>query len=117
MKRWKNIIGEYTCTLHDYGPEVYTDDDVRVACLDGRFETPYELTIRFKSSGYDDPGFAYHSNGDPGEPPEFEDERELDEAWVEVDGQRKDLPADVQQELFETFLTEIYAVDIDTDED
>lgn len=70
-----------------------------------------DLVIHFLSSGYYDPGCRTLRNGDPGYPPEGDDERVLD--YVERDGVR--LPADEAQAIFDQHQSEVDEAEMDWD--
>lgn len=81
-----------------------------------RDEEADELIIEFRSSGYYDPGSMYGGRDHLGWPPEGDDERTLDEAYLTKGfGDslvRIKLPAELQQELFDHFSKRIEEVEI-----
>ncbi len=89
MRRsWKNKTAELYLTLDCCNPEGRWQNedgrstppaltkwlDDRCANADG-VETVVELTVVVSSSGYYDSGSMYARNGDPGDPPEGDEER------------------------------------------
>ena len=78
-----------------------------------------ELELSFLSSGYYDPGCMYTRGGDPGYPPEGDEERvPFDTGTVyftDRDGKRQHVSLTPEQtdELFELYEDEIYGVELD----
>ena len=75
----------------------------------GVTEVEAYLVIHFLSSGYHDPGCMYLSNGDPGYPPEGDEERVLD--YMEMGGLR--VPQEFAEKLFERYLADVEAADVE----
>tara|TARA_Y100000034_G_scaffold114215_1_gene150057 strand:- start:1193 stop:1840 length:648 start_codon:yes stop_codon:yes gene_type:complete len=71
-----------------------------------------EISIDYESSGYYDPGVHTLSNGDPGYPPEGEDERIVNGATLIIDGKTK---IQMPKELFQT-IQERWGPSIDDDD-
>lgn len=66
----------------------------------------YELVIDFLSSGHYDPGNKYGPI-DTCYPPEGEDNRTLKEAYLFCDGNKIELPKDLQEKLFNLYYKQI----------
>jgi len=124
-KQWSNSPGEYHF-------EAYVDEQGRWSDLLGNKPLPpatsqflqqnafngedsyAEVQINFSSSGYEDPGVHTFRNGDPGYPPEGDDERTVTDVRI-VDGPQA--PPEVAQELEQHYQNEIQEVEIDTEPD
>ena len=112
---WKNIPGTINVGLCKFDGEwrdendkalpegVYTELDTLITNADARLE------VSFNATGYTDSGSMYAKNGDPGYPPECDEERNLDE--VTIDGTPLSLPA--QRIIFGAYTEEINCVNID----
>ena len=82
----------------------------RCADADG-IATDIELSITVSSSGYNSPGTMYASNGDPGDPPEGDEERTVT-SIEDVDGNA--IPKELHGEITSWLDKEIEALTIDT---
>lgn len=120
-RRWSNVPGSIT-------RELYLHDGVALDAHDEDRELPAELAafvpadestelvVAFQSSGYYDPGSMYGGWQNLGSPPEGEDERTLDEAYLLVNDQRVKLPQELQHALFSVYESEVNEQEIDTDD-
>lgn len=125
MTKWKNVAGSMTLTLsqnHDeHNRSTWYDDNGNDLPDELRHELTtlfpneefVEMDIMFLSSGYDTPGTWYRRNGDPGDPPEHEDERVLDRITVNGTNLTKET-ADI---VFEHYNERIQEVEVDTSGD
>lgn len=115
---WKNIPGTVNTNLCKFEgewrddndktlpQEVYAELDTLIPNADEK--TVAELEISFNSTGYTDSGSMYDRNGDPGHPPESDEERNLDE--VTIDG--KPLSKASQRAIFGAYTEEVNSVNI-----
>lgn len=106
ITRWTNVPGT-----------------LQIECWEDTFDICIDLIIKFRSTGYRDTGSMYGGSDNLGWAPEGDDERFLDEAYLEVfptatpdNSFRVDLPKERQQELFERFREDIQEIELDTEE-
>lgn len=78
MSKWSGVVGNVSVEIE--GP------DTAPECLKSYFSEDDlgELTIEFESSGSSYPGSFYKRNGDPGDPPEHDEEREITSAKLKL---------------------------------
>ena len=128
-KRW-NVTGEMYVSIGCVNPESewVTDDDKSVPeplrkwlqerCDNADGEaTHVELAITVSSVGYSSPGTMYARNGDPGDPPEGDDQRTVEDIDI-VDGKKGEkFPKELYSVVESWLETEIKDLDIDTDQD
>lgn len=117
--KWSNVAGQFTV-------EVYLDDEVvrdahndkEIKPLAGYvgLDDAYELVIDFRSSGYYDSGSMYGGADNLGYPPESDDERLLECAYLTDGNEKVKLPQATQDALFDLFLDKIEDVEIDTED-
>lgn len=124
--KWSNVPGAFHLEIGRFNGAVRRlDTDKAIECLEpfvGFFprqadEGDLTLVVNWRSSGYYDPGSMYGGRDNLGHPPEGEDERTLDDAYLlrrvrssegaTWDNKRIDLPKPIQSELFDLLLEEI----------
>jgi hypothetical protein len=99
ISRWTNHRDVFCTVVDVIDGEVC---GVPVDILDGE----YNLNIEFRSTGY-------RYSGSWENPPEFDDERTLDSAYLWKDGVTFELPKETQEKLFECFDEDINSQVID----
>jgi hypothetical protein len=114
---WKNVSGEYSIEVWTDGLRCYDIDDkalpmLNSLCFANGF-TYGELVIDFLSSGYDDPGSMYGGSDNLGYPPEGDDEREPESAYLkDEDGNEIDLTPQQRDALFDLYSDQIQDVEL-----
>ena len=124
IKRWKNIPATLnrclnTVTFTNECEEIRDENDrpIPQTVADAIYaahgiSVDVDLEISFNVTGYYASGSMYKSNGDPGDPPEGDEERTLD--GVTVGGDKLD--PRLSQVLFDHYQDEINEVEVDTDQ-
>lgn len=118
IRRWRDVPGSIAVEIYFADGKVYdARDDKEVPELASvvKDDKSYELVINFRSTGYYDPGSMYGGWQNLGNPPEGDDERTLDVAYLTCDKQRIELPQDVQQQLLERFQDRVDAETIEAE--
>jgi len=110
--KWKNAPGSFAIEL-EYQPEVGVFDlnGKHLPMLNGFLKSDGELIINWLSSGYYDSGSMYGGSDNLGWPPEGNDERTLNNAYIHADS-TIDLPKEVQQALFDVYEEKIMDQDV-----
>ena len=105
--KWSGVQGTWS--------REFTDEDEKPKCLkDMKLPDWYEIVVEFKSSGYSDPGCI----SGPVErcyPPEGDDERELEEAYINDEDRKIELSKEIQEKVFDEFSEEIQEVELSND--
>ena len=124
VKRWSGVQGQFSIELRlqpevPFGYEVvrdWDDNTMPLAVQELRLliegENGSELVIYFQDSGHYDPGCHYLRNGDPGYPPESSNER----AYFMATLDKKRLPDDLGQRLFDALEDQINEVVLDAED-
>lgn len=131
--KWNNVRSQLRTSIGIDGGEVYSVDwdNVKIPQAVKDYIPAnagwIHLVIDWKSSGYNDPGCWNLPNGDPGYPPEGDDERTMEAVRLEwkVDGEpitaaeersgklgKIALPAAIAQECFDALFDKIEAEDL-----
>jgi len=76
-----------------------------------------ELIIDFRSVGYNDPGSMYGGPDNLGYPPEGDDERTLEDAYLTTKKGKVKLPLPLQSQLFDFYKDRIDDMEIEPDDD
>ncbi len=126
ISRWRNAPGSLSVSIgkDSDGLWVEADDwralpdglaayfDANYPCIDSESGHVVELLIEIESDGYSDPGRGYESNGDPGYPPEGEDERRVVSVMLD-ENPPPALPASLHDEVYGMWEKSIHAAEVD----
>jgi len=136
--QWRNVSGQFNIEITMIGNgKVFDVDGNEInfvsPCLQSkswirrlansllRCHTPVvegELTIDFLSSGFNDPGSMYGGPDNLGYPPEGDDERLYDDAYVTTcDGDTLQLTKEVGEQLFDFYTDQIHDIELECDYD
>ncbi len=112
-KRWHNEPGTLTRKLEKYEGVEWRDENDKgftantERLLDAAFPAigsgKVEMVIDFQSSGYHFAGTMYARNGDPGDPPESDEERSIED--ITIDG--KTISDELLSALKKEYATEV----------
>lgn len=117
---WRNVNGTFSIETYTHGLVALDIDDKPLEILNtfcfinGIGDA--ELIIEFTSTGYNDPGSMYGGPDNLGWPPEGDDERLLSNAYLKVDNQVVKLPQRLQNVLFNIYIQQIEAVELEYDD-
>jgi len=114
MTTWNHIPGVFSVEVENVDGYTREVEGQSIPMLDEFIDSEdcLELVIEFVSSGTYQPASMYGGSDRTGWPEERSEDRELVRAYL-LDGQTVvGLPIEVQKQLFQTYLREIYAADL-----
>lgn len=119
-KTWVGVRGKYYIECWRYWGGVIDAHTQKFIPVDNElFQDTAEITIHFESTGSFDPGCMWMPNGDPGYPPEGDEERTFVAAFIREHGSKDEvrLSDDVGNRLFEMYEEKINDVELDYTQD
>jgi predicted nucleic acid-binding protein len=118
---WRNVAGQFSIEIYVHDQMVLDIEEKERPVLNPQrlyfdAEDVAELIIDFTSTGYEDSGSMYGGPDDLGWPPEGDEERFLETAYLLLEGVKIILSKEQQQTLFELYIDEIEAVELECQE-
>lgn len=119
---WSNVAGQFSIEICLIDRKMQDINDKELPTLqpmslyfDSEEDTA-ELIIDFRSSGFEDPGSMYGGPDNLGYPPEGEDERLIELAYLKLNDVELQLTNEQQETLFDIYENEINDVELEWDD-